>query len=144
MWTSPSLFHYFRVTLVHFTFSVVLFESDRCLFVLFLFLSSLSSLLVYKYTITCWIGLALGMHWQQYNKMRLLCTNQCLLFCPVLSIFGRHLLGNMTPKLNRGCVMFIECFVHFVHFFRLRFQEPMSLFLTVSWHAWLIQAVTHH
>ena len=33
-----------------------------------------------------------------------------------------------------GClhVMFIECFIHFLHFFRLRFQEPMSLFLTVG------------
>ena len=48
------------------------------------------------------------------KKMRLLCTNQCVLFCPVLSIFGRHLLGNMTPKLNRGCVTFIERFVQFL------------------------------
>ena len=122
MRTSPGLFHYFRVILVPFTFSVILFESDRCLLVN---LSSLSSLLVHKYTITCCIGLAFGMHWQQYKKMCLLCTNQCVLFCPVLSIFGRHLLGNMTPKLNRGCVTFSERFVHC-----LKSHEPMSLFPT--------------
>ena len=110
MWTSPSSFHYFRVILVHFTFSVILFESDCCSLVN---LSSLSSLLVHKYTITSCIGLAFGMYWQQYKKMCLLCTNQCVLFYPVLSIFGRHLLGNMTPKLNRGCVTFSERFVHF-------------------------------
>ena len=59
MRTSPGLFHYFRVILVPFAFSVILFESDCCSFVS---LSSLSSLLVHKYTITCCIGLAFGMH----------------------------------------------------------------------------------
>ena len=127
MWTSPSSSYNFRVILVHFAFSVILFESDCCSFVN---LSSLSSLLVYRYPITCCIGLAFGLYWQQYKKMCLPCTNRCVLFCLVLSIFGRHLLGNMTPKLNRGCVTFIERFVHFC----LKSHEPMSLFL---WQAWL-------
>ena len=130
---SPSSFHNFRVTFLHFTFSVILFESDHCSFVSFVNLSSLSSILV------------LQVHNNSLNrsclrhvlmttqkKMCLLCTNQCVLLLSFLSIFGRHLFGNMTPKLNRGCVTFIERFIHFIHFFRLRFQEPMLLFLTVG------------
>ena len=56
--------------------------------------------------------------------MCLLCTNLCVLILSFLSIFGYHLLGNMTPKLNRECVMFIE---HFAHF-KLMSHEPMFLF----------------
>ena len=93
----------------------------------FFYLSSWSSLLVYKYIITRWISLAFGMYWQQYKKMCLSCTNQCVLFLSLLSIFGHHLLGNMTPKLNRGCVTFIERFVHSFIFW-LMSHEPMSLF----------------
>ena len=36
---------------------------------------------------------------------------------------------------NDTAVIYVTFIERFVHFFRLRFQEPMSLFLTVSWHA---------
>ena len=133
MCMSPSSFHYFRVTLLHFTLSVILFESNHCLFVF----SSICHLCHPFYSSKVHNNLlnrsCLWHVLTTIQKKCLPCTNQCVLFLSFLSIFGRHLFGNMTPKLNRGCVMFIECFVHFLHF-KLMSQEPMSLFLT-SWHA---------
>ena len=114
-WMSPSSFPYFRVTLVHFTLSVILFESDHCLFV---FLSI---------CLLCHPFLVLKVHNNLLNRSCLRhvlttikkkkCVRRVLIsvfdFCPFSSIFGRHFLGNMTPKLNRGCVTFIECFIYF-------------------------------
>ena len=128
---SPSSFHYFRVTLLHFTLSVILFESDACLFVFSSILSSLSSILVSKVHNNLLNRSCLRHALTTIQKKCLLCTNQCVLFLSFLSIFGCHLFGNMTPKLNRGCVTFIEHFVHFLHF-KLMSQEPMSLFSLVG------------
>ena len=111
---SPSLFHNFRVTFFHFTFSVVLFESDHCLsfcpFVIFVIHFSLKVHNKLLNRSCLWHVLTTT------QKNVLLCTNQCVLYLYFLSIFGHHLFGNMTPKLNRGCVMFIERFIHFLHF----------------------------
>ena len=130
MWTSPNPFYYFRVTLPHSTLSAILFESDRCLFV-FLSICHLCHpfySLVHN-NLLSWSCL---WHVLMTKKKSLPCTNQCVLLLSFFSIFGRHPLGNMTPKLNRGCVTFIERFVHFLHFYSLCLKHPCPCF---QWHA---------